>query len=438
MRTLIKESIKIDEEKILKKSNDFQSTFDVGDYKDPEIKISDEFSNKYYIDENGIISSINPICPHCNSRKVVQWNLYSKNIISEQYCGEITIQRYYCKRCKKTFITDLKDQFDRYSNISTSLKEKAWEIKELNWSSLRDIAKYYKIFYDIDISYETIRNALIVIEDNEIDYKIGNLSGYYGYDAQWLKINKKWKFRHALYDTVQRIPIAELFTDKESNKDVYNFINKYIEPKDRIAIVTDTKAGYDRVMQKLKFKRHQYCIFHFKKNLNEEIRKKINELKTEIKDQLKIRYENKSEKSINKKVEEELKPFKNEIRYALELIYYLFKEESFDKAESYIKLITSNMINFPDFIKHYIGQNLLPYYKSYIGYLEKSYKGKLDHTNNKTEGYFRATMPKGQKRKYHIFKGVINQIYHRGEGLIKNQREKQEKRKNRKPSRFIR
>lgn len=257
-----------------KKSNDFQSTFDVGDYKDPEIKISDEFSNKYYIDENGIISSINPICPHCNSRKVVQWNLYSKNIISEQYCGEITIQRYYCKRCKKTFITDLKDQFDRYSNISTSLKEKAWEIKELNWSSLRDIAKYYKIFYDIDISYETIRNALIVIEDNEIDYKIGNLSGYYGYDAQWLKINKKWKFRHALYDTVQRIPIAELFTDKESDKDVYNFINKYIEPKDRIAIVTDTKAGYDRVMQKLKFKRHQYCIFHFKKNLNEEIRKK--------------------------------------------------------------------------------------------------------------------------------------------------------------------
>ena len=103
MRTLIKESIKIDEEKILKKSNDFQSTFDVGDYKDPEIKISDEFSNKYYIDENGIISSINPICPHCNSRKVVQWNLYSKNIISEQYCGEITIQRYYCKRCKKNF-----------------------------------------------------------------------------------------------------------------------------------------------------------------------------------------------------------------------------------------------------------------------------------------------------------------------------------------------
>ena len=31
-----------------KKSTDFQSTFDVGDYKDPEIKISDEFSNKYY------------------------------------------------------------------------------------------------------------------------------------------------------------------------------------------------------------------------------------------------------------------------------------------------------------------------------------------------------------------------------------------------------
>ena len=61
----------------------------------------------------------------------------------------------------------------------------------MNWSSIRDIAKYYKIFYDIDISYETVRKALIVIEGYEIDYKIDELSGYYGYDAQWIKISKK-------------------------------------------------------------------------------------------------------------------------------------------------------------------------------------------------------------------------------------------------------
>ena len=418
-----------------RKSNDFQFKFDIGDYKDPEIKITDEYRTKYYIDENGVIGSLNPICPHCNSRKVTQWCLYSKNIISEQYCGKILIQRYHCKKCNKTFITNFNEYFDLYSNIANSIKEKSWQIKELNWSSLRDIAQYYKIFYGIDISHETIRKALIVIEGNEIDYNIGKLSGYYGYDAQWVKINKIWRFRHALYDLVQRMPIAELFAEEESNKDVYDFINKYTEHKDRIAIVTDTKAGYDSVMHKLKFERHQYCTFHFKKNLNKLVRTEINERKREITQKLKKSYENESEKFIEEKVKEELKPLKIEIRYALQLIYYIFKEKSFDKAESYINLIKANMINFPEFIKEYLEENFLPYYKSYIYYLEKPYKGKLDDTNNKTEGYFRATMPKGQKRKYRTLKGLINQIYHRGNGLIKNQREKQKKEK---PKRFVR
>ena len=419
----------------LRKSNDFQFKFDIGDYKDPEIKIADKYRTKYYIDENGVIGSLNPICLHCNSRKVIQWCLYSKNIISEQYCGNILIQRYYCKRCDKTFITNFKEHFDLYSSISNSLKEKSWQIKELNWSSLRDIAKYYKIFYDIEISYETIRKALIVIEGNEIDYNIGNLSGYYGYDAQWVKINKIWRFRHALYDLAQRMPIAELFAEEESNEDVYDFINKYIDPKDRIAIVTDTKPGYDGVMRKLKFERHQYCTFHFKKNLNKLVRTEINEHKQKITQKLKKIYKNKSQKFIDEKTKEELKPFKMEIRYALELIYYIFKEESFDKAKSYIQLIKANMINFPKFIREYLEENFLSYYKSYIYYLEKPYKGKLDDTNNKTEGYFRATMPKGQKRKYRTLKGLINQIYHRGNGLIKNQREKKKKEK---PKRFVR
>ena len=182
-------------EKSLQNSNDYQSKIDVGDYKNPEIKISDEFTNKYFMYENGVISSLNPVCPNCNSHKVIKWALYSRYIISEDYSGEIVIQRYHCKKCNKTFIMDLKDQFDPYSNISNELKEKALEVKQLNWSSVRDIAKCYKIFNDIDISYETVRKSLIVLEGNEIDYKIGELSGYYGYDAQWVKVNKKMEFQ---------------------------------------------------------------------------------------------------------------------------------------------------------------------------------------------------------------------------------------------------
>ena len=80
------------------RTKETQSKFDVGDYKDPQLRISDEYTNKYYIDEDGIVGSLNPICPKCNSRKVTKWDIYSKNVISEEYCGEILIRRYYCKR----------------------------------------------------------------------------------------------------------------------------------------------------------------------------------------------------------------------------------------------------------------------------------------------------------------------------------------------------
>lgn len=422
----------------LRKSNDFQSKLDVGNYKHPEIKISDEYANKYFMDENGIIHSLNPICPHCNSHNVVKWSFYGRKVISEEYCGEIIIRRYYCKKCNKTFMTDLKDQFDFHSNISNGLKEKALKIKELNWSSLRDISKYYKIFNNIDISYETVRKALIVVDGNEINYQIGALSGYYGYDAQWVKINKKWKFRHAVYDIVRKMPIAELFSDEDTNKDVYYLINKYIELKDRTCIVTDTKKGYDKVMRKLKFKRHQYCTFHFKLNLNKKVHDEILKYKRKIESELKKTYKNETKTFIENKVKEELKPIKKEMGYILQLIYYLFKEESFEKANSYINLIKTNMVNFPDFIREYIVEYFFPHYKSYLYYLEKPYKGKLDRTNNKTEGYFRATMPKGQKRKFRTLNGLVNQVYHRGNGLINNQIEKEEKLKNSNPSRFIR
>ena len=59
------------------------------------------------------------------------------------------------------------------------------------------------------------------------------------------------KFRHIIYDIVQRILVSELYAENESNEDVYYLIKKYIESKDRSAIVTDTKPCHDMVMNKL-------------------------------------------------------------------------------------------------------------------------------------------------------------------------------------------
>jgi len=148
------------------------------------------------------------------------------------------------------------------------------------------------------------------------------------------------------------MPVAELFTKEERNEDVYDFIDKYVEPKDRIAIVTDTKSGYNTVMHKLKFNRHQYCVFHFKLNLNKLIKDEIKKIKQKITQELKKTYKNKTKNFIDEKVENELKPLKKEIKYVLQLIYYVFKEESWEKANSYIKLIKANMKNSPILLKN--------------------------------------------------------------------------------------
>ena len=94
-----------------------------------------------------------------------------------------------------------------------------------------------------------------MIKDNYICYDIPKLSGYYGYDAQWIKIEKIWYFRHVLFDICHHIPIVELFTDEEKILIVREFIKENTKQKDRMAIVTDLKIGYEDIMEELEFKR---------------------------------------------------------------------------------------------------------------------------------------------------------------------------------------
>ena len=39
-------------------------------------------------------------------------------------------------------------------------------------------------------------------------------SGYAAYDVQWIRIERKWYYRHILFDLINRMPIAELITEK--------------------------------------------------------------------------------------------------------------------------------------------------------------------------------------------------------------------------------
>ena len=68
-------------------------------------------------------------------------------------------------------------------------------------------------------------------------------SGYYGFDSQWVKIEKVWRYRLALFDIVNNRPLAESIVDNEDKEVIKEFIVNTIAPKNRIAIITDQGQG---------------------------------------------------------------------------------------------------------------------------------------------------------------------------------------------------
>lgn len=114
----------------------------------------------------------------------------------------------------------------------------------------------------IDISHETIRKKLLVEGEYYYLNEDVKLSGYYSYDEQWEKVNGKWIYYYILFDIINRVPVATYLSDSITNDQIRTFINKSIPFKDRVAIVTDLKPGYDTVIHELGFV-HQHCTFHF-------------------------------------------------------------------------------------------------------------------------------------------------------------------------------
>ena len=57
--------------------------------------------------------------------------------------------------------------------------------------------------------------------------------------------------------------------------------------------------------------------------------------------------------------------------------------------------------------------------KNFLWFLKNEFKGKLKITNNDSEMYFHATLPKAEKKRYGTKNGVFNQILNRKNGWMK-------------------
>ena len=235
-----------------------------------------------YEDAEGVWNYDIPFCSHCNSRKVIKHDTVSRILYGENNVKkEVFIKRYKCKKCGRTFQVEF-ENYEPYSHFPKHIKEYIVESEESGRSSLRKLVKDQKTYKNFNISHETIRKYLKV--DTPLYYlntEVG-LSDYYGYDAQWFPIDKKWEFRLVLFDLVNNVPVAEKICKKEDSKTVKKFIENSIPPHKRKAIVTDLKKDYDKIMRDLGFD-HQHCTFHLRLNINEQIRKHLKQKEIKIK-----------------------------------------------------------------------------------------------------------------------------------------------------------
>ena len=335
-------------------------------------------------------------CPFCNSRHVVKYG-FTKRILVFKEIGrtEVKVQRYSCKRCGKTFQTDLTSLVDKNSNFTNELKKESEHLISDYLGSLKNVCKSFKKFFGISISHQTIENWLFV-DENILEFDLGRCSGYYVFDVEWIKINGKWKYRHTLLDSISNCIMADAIYDFEDETTVMKFLKESTANKNKVAITTDLDKKYASIISKLGFK-HQLCIFHTKKSLNKQLKDYAKRFK------------------LSNEEYEVCKTQLNELKN-------LFDLEDYDEAEKELKSLIYRKNEFNKVVYEIIRKTIVPRYKSFIYHLKDS---KIERTSNKIENAFQKTMPKSRKKTFKTVRGILKRIYRRD--LIWNEKRKNEK-----------
>lgn len=236
----------------------------------------------FIIDKQCIIRELNPQCPHCKSNIVV-CNGYTtyKNKLFTSFGLNIFKGQYLCHSCGQGYIVDL-PQFSELSNdfkaflksLITSLR-----IKNLSYSKIADVIKEV---FRYSVSNEYVREIF-----NEVSLKIKDLStytkqsGYYSYDAQYLKISGRQYYRHVVHDLITGKVLIDTVLPKQNKETITQIFLKTIKVKKVEAFVLDMANAYPNIVKNcFPSAKIQWCIFH----LHQDIGRKYKGCKKETED----------------------------------------------------------------------------------------------------------------------------------------------------------
>lgn len=410
----------------------------IGDYTDPVRKdveskyvensiqiilpIESILNEDYMINSDGIIEYRKRRCSYCSSNHIHKKGYTETTIMLEQGIPlRVKVKRYCCRHCFKWSQTEFLGIFEKYSGWPNKLKKIIKKARGESWISLRKLKKLIKNSMGIDISHETIRKMLLVEGEYYYLNEDVKLSGYYSYDEQWEKVNGKWIYYYVLFDIINRVPVATYLSDSITNDQIRTFINKSIPFKDRVAIVTDLKPGYDTVMSELGFV-HQHCTFHFLQRVWDKIFKHIDKKLIDYKSMLNNSNEKLSNSQINKMVKKHKKELLKEMQSYVDTIKKLFEQKNLNDAFEYVTFLKVEISKFPDFLSGYLNKYFFPEYRKFLHFLEKDHIGKLDQYNNKIENFNKITMPRYEKKTYRTRRGLWSALMHKKDVWIENRK----------------
>ena len=383
------------------------------------LPIESILDENYFVNSDGVIEYRKPFCSKCNSNDVIKKDFNWKTLCLEIGMPiRVKVKRYLCRNCNKKSQTEFFKFFKKYFNFCNKITEKIQTTRQRGWISLRNAKELIKEWSGINISHETIRKSLVVEGEFYFFNEEVKLSGYYGYDEQWERVNGNWVYYLVIFDLIENVPVASMLTEKLSKNIIKDFIDRSIPFKDRIAMVTDLKMEYDVIMNELNFV-HQHCTFHLEKNIKNNMEKQINKDMLNYRLELKNTHPEYSDDNLDEILKTKKEEVKSEIWEYIREFMELFKQPTFKKAIKYINFLKKEINTYPKHLAKYLKKNFFPEYRKYLRFLEKDYKNKLEPTNNKLENYNGNTMPKYEKRYYRTMRGLWSALIHKKDGWIK-------------------
>jgi len=318
----------------------------------------------------------NPKCESCESEKLSKKYLNLRKLNKNH---SVYVTAYICDKCSAIHRTSLELFIDKHDTYTKDVKGLVIKVNFLEHMSLNNISLLNLAVNDANPCRQTILNGFkkfftMMKFKNRRNRK---LSGNYGYDEQYIKINGKKFYILALFDIELNVLVDYKILGDLKKDTMKNFIKEATEGHKKIAITTDGRKMYKNIVESLRFI-HNLCIFHLIKDLNDIIYKKTK----------------------SKKLDPNVKAQYLDEGDVILLILY---QKDYKKAKKKFQKLLNHMDKIPMELRNFINTKLKPNFDSYMRHTIYDF---LPTTNNALENYFGVILPRHLKKIYKTIDGI--------------------------------